>query len=51
MPPKEPAPIFALVALVLGIVAAASNGDAWWLLAGLFGFIFLAEKPAGPSAM
>jgi len=49
MPPKEPAPVLAFVALVLGIIAAATNGDAWWLLAGLFGFLFLAEKPAGPS--
>ncbi|HVW41883.1 MAG TPA: hypothetical protein VHC18_11100 [Amycolatopsis sp.] len=42
--PKEPAPLLAFVALVLGIVAAATNGDGWWLLAGVIGFLFLAER-------
>ena len=36
--------MLAFVALVLGIIAAATNGDAWWLLAGLIGFLFLAER-------
>lgn len=37
--------MLAFVALVLGIVAAAANGDGWWFFAGLIGFLFLAERP------
>lgn len=36
--------MLAFAALVLGI-AAATNGDAWWLLAGLIGFLFLGARP------
>ena len=38
-------PVLAFAALVLGIIAAATAGDAWWLLAGVIGFVFLGVQP------
>jgi hypothetical protein len=43
---KEATPVMAFAAILLGIVAAAANGDAWWFLAGVVSFVLLIEKPA-----
>ncbi|GAB2974027.1 hypothetical protein LWP59_04385 [Amycolatopsis acidiphila] len=42
---KDATPVLAFAAIVLGIVAAAANSDAWWFLAGLMALVFLIEKP------
>ncbi|WP_236795759.1 hypothetical protein [Amycolatopsis sp. GM8] len=41
----EATPILAFAAILLGIVAAAANGDAWWFFAGVIAVVFLIEKP------
>ncbi|WP_160148921.1 hypothetical protein [Amycolatopsis alkalitolerans] len=43
---KDATPILAFAAILLGIVAAAANADAWWFLAGVIALVFLIEKPA-----
>jgi hypothetical protein len=43
---KDATPVLALAAILLGIVAAAANGDAWWFLAGVVASVMLIEKPA-----
>ncbi|WAL64918.1 hypothetical protein ORV05_28915 [Amycolatopsis cynarae] len=43
---REATPVLALSAIVLGIVAAAVNADAWWFMIGLIAFLFLIERPS-----
>lgn len=38
-------PVLGFAAIVLGITAAASNGDAWWFLAGVIALVLLIERP------
>lgn len=42
---KDPTPVLAFAAILLGIVAAAANGDAWWFFAGVIALVLLIEKP------
>ncbi|MTD54993.1 hypothetical protein [Amycolatopsis pithecellobii] len=42
---EEATPIMAFAAILLGIIAAAANGDAWWFFAGAVALVFLIEQP------
>lgn len=44
---KDATPVLAFAAVVLGIIAAAANGDAWWFLVGVVACVLLIEKPVG----
>lgn len=43
---KDATPVLAFAAILLGIVAAATNGDAWWFLAGIVASVLLIEQHA-----
>lgn len=46
---RDATPVLGFAAIVLGIAAAASNGDAWWFLAGIVAFVLLIERPPDVS--